>query len=87
MSTGIPQGRGIQLQEQGWTLRFTAMGRRLNESVELYCQLGFETLLEPAELDGEYIAGAEGCESCIVTTLARTIYTRPRRAVDADESL
>jgi hypothetical protein len=85
MSTGIPQGRGIQLQEQGWTRRFTAMGRRLNESVELYCQLGFETLLEPAELDGEYLSGAEGCERCIVTTLARTIYTRPRRTVNADE--
>jgi len=84
MSTGIPQGRGIQLQEQGWTRRFTAMGRRLNEAVELYCQLGFETLLEPAELDEEDLSRAEGCEHCIVTTLARTIYTRPRRIVDAD---
>ena len=87
MSTGIPQEHGIQLQEQGWTRRFTAMGQRLNEAVELYCQLGFETLLEPAELDEEHLSGAEGCESCIVTTLARTIYIRPRRTVDADESL
>ncbi len=85
MSTCIPQGRGIQLQEQGWIRRFTAMGQRLNEAVELYCQLGFETLLEPAELDEEHISSAEGCEHCIVTTLARTIYTRPRRTVDADE--
>lgn len=93
MSTSIPQRRDIQLQEQGWTRRFTAMGRRLNEAVELYCQLGFETLLEPAELDvargqgerEEHLSGAEGCEHCIVTTLARTIYTRPRRRVNADE--
>jgi hypothetical protein len=83
MSTGIPQGRGIQLQEQGWIRRFTAVGRRLNEAAELYGQLGFEVLLEPADLDEEHLAGAEGCEGCIVTTLARTIYTRPRRIVDA----
>ncbi len=85
MSTDIPQGRGIQLHEQGWIRRFTAMGRRLNEAMELYCQLGFEVLLEPADLDEEQRAGEEGCEHCIVTTLARTIYTRPRRRVDADE--
>ncbi|HEV2581272.1 MAG TPA: hypothetical protein VGT44_10520 [Ktedonobacteraceae bacterium] len=85
MSTGIPQARSIQLQEQGWMRRFTAMGRRLNEAVELYGQLGFETLLEPADLDEEDLSRAEGCEHCIVTTLARTIYTRSRRRVDADE--
>lgn len=84
MSTGIPQGRDIQLQEQGWTRRFTAIGRRLNEAVELYCQLGFETLLEPAELDKEHLSGADGCERCIITTLARTIYTRPHRMVSTD---
>jgi hypothetical protein len=78
---------GILLQEQGWTRRFTALGRRLNEAIELYRQLGFEILLEPADLDEEHRAGAAGCEQCIVTTLARTIYTRPRRAVDADERL
>jgi hypothetical protein len=82
MSTGIPQGRGIQLQEHGWIRRFTAMGRRLNEAEELYCQLGFETLLVPAELIEGHLSRAEGCESCIVTTLARTIYTRPRRRAD-----
>lgn len=78
---------GILLQEQGWTRRFTALGRRLNEAMELYRQLGFEILLEPTDLDEEHIAGAGGCEQCIVTTLARTIYTRPRREVDADERL
>jgi hypothetical protein len=85
MSTDMPQGRGIQLQERGWTRRFTDMGRRLNEAVEMYRQLGFETLLVPAELDEEHLSRSEGCENCIVTTLARTIYTRPRGIVEADE--
>ncbi len=85
MSTSMPQTRGILLQEQGWTRRFTALGRRLNEAMELYRQLGFEVLLEPADLDEETISGAGGCEHCIVTTLARTIYTRPRGTVNADE--
>jgi hypothetical protein len=84
MNTGRPKGRGIQLQEQGWTRRFSAMGPRLNEAVGLYCQLGFETLLEPADQIEENMPGAGGCERCIVTTLARTIYTRPRRPLDAD---
>jgi hypothetical protein len=76
---------GIQLQEQGWTRRFSALGRRLNEAVELYRQLGFEILLEPTDLDEEHASSAGGCESCIVTTLARTIYTRPRRTINTDE--
>lgn len=77
MGTDTPPARSVQLREQGWTRRFTALGRRLNEAEELYRQLGFEILLEPADLGEERIPGAEGCESCIVTTLARTIYTRP----------
>ena len=78
MRTDTPQARSVQLREQGWTRRFTALGRRLNEAEELYRQLGFEILLEPADLDEERISDVEACESCIVTTLARTIYTRPR---------
>ena len=78
MGTDMPQAHSVQLREQGWTRRFTVLGRRLNEAVELYQQLGFEILLDSADLDEERISGAEGCESCIVTTLARTIYTRPR---------
>ena len=69
--------RDAQLGAQGWTRRFSALGRRLNEAVELYSQLGFEILQEPAELDEESVPRDRGCEGCIVTTLARTIYTRP----------
>lgn len=85
MRTDGSLARGTQLSEQGWTRRFSALGRRLNEAVELYSQLGFEILLEPADLDEESVPRAGECESCIVTTLARTIYTRPCRPVDADE--
>lgn len=75
----------IHEQEQGWTRRFTALGPRLKEAVEMYAQLGFEVKLEAADLaesDEENLPRAEGCKHCIVTTLARTIYTRPRRLVD-----
>jgi hypothetical protein len=73
----MPQLRSTQLHEQGWTRRFTTVGRRLNEAVELYRQLGYEVRLEPVDLDEEETAGAESCKNCLVTTHARTIYTRP----------
>lgn len=63
------------LLEQGWTQRFTAIGLRLNEAVDLYHQLGYEVHLEPA--DDTETQNEEVCKHCIVTTLARTIYTRP----------
>ncbi|HVB61025.1 MAG TPA: hypothetical protein VNE61_07520 [Ktedonobacteraceae bacterium] len=65
------------LTQQGWTRRFTAIGRRLNEAAELYNQLGFEVCLEPVNPDENEIADRESCKGCVVTTLARTIYTRP----------
>lgn len=68
------------LQEAGWTRRFTALGRRLEEAAELYRQLGFEVLLEPADPDEQASAGAESCRQCFVTAYARTIYTRPHIA-------
>lgn len=70
----IPSPR---FQEQGWTQRFTAMGLRLREAVELYHQLGYEVHLEPAALSEEQF-DAEACKHCFVTTQARTIYTRPQ---------
>jgi hypothetical protein len=65
------------LQEQGWTQRFTAIGLRLKEAVELYRQLGYEVHLEPADLSAEQLE-LEACKHCFVTTQARTIYTRPQ---------
>lgn len=85
MSTNVPYMRSVQLQEEGWTRRFTALGRRLNEAVELYSQLGFEVRLEPVALDEEEISGSEGCKDCFVTMQARTIFTRPREMIKPGE--
>jgi hypothetical protein len=75
----------VALQEAGWTRRFTALGRRLEEAAELYCQLGFEVVLEPADPDEQASAGAESCRQCFVTAYARTIYTRPRTTARSGE--
>ncbi len=85
VSTNVAQIRSAQLQAEGWTRRFTALGRRLNEAVELYSELGYEVRLEPVNLDEEETAGAEGCKDCFVTMQARTIYTRPRDVVKISE--
>jgi len=69
---------GAQLQDEDWTRRFTALGRRLNELAELYSELGFEVRLESVDLDQEEIMSAENCRDCFVTMQARTIYTRPK---------
>jgi hypothetical protein len=73
----------MTLQEQGWTHRFTALGLRLNESVELYLQLGYEVHLEPAGLAEEQF---EACKQCFVTLHARTIYTRPLSSRQAENT-
>ena len=85
MNTDLPEMSSIQLQKDGWTRRFTALGRRLNEAVDLYCELGYEVRLEPVDLDEEATAGVEGCKDCFVTMLARTIYTRHCKAVKVSE--
>lgn len=78
------EARDASPELAGWTRRFTAMGPRLNEAVELYRGLGFEIRLEPGEPQAETAPDASGCAQCFVMTLARTIYTRPLIA-DADE--
>lgn len=78
MSMNESQISGAQLQDEGWTRRFTALGRRLNELAELYSELGFEVRLESVDLDQEEIMPVESCKDCFVTMQARTIYTRPK---------
>ncbi|HEX9035408.1 MAG TPA: hypothetical protein VF808_00290 [Ktedonobacterales bacterium] len=67
------------LARAGWTRRYTAIGSRLSEAIELYRALGFEVQLVAAEPDAEQRPASEACEQCFVMTLARTIYTRPTR--------
>ena len=78
MSTNEQDITCAQLQDEGWTRRFTALGRRLNEVAELYSKLGFEVRLEPVDLDQEETMSVESCKDCFVTLQARTIYTRPK---------
>ena len=87
MSQTEPRQRddsGAALERAGWTRRFSAIGPRLNEAVELYQGLGFDIRLEPAGPRSEEIADRSGCAQCFVMSPARTIYTRPLIA-DADE--
>jgi hypothetical protein len=68
----------VEAQEHdGWTRRFTAIGARLSEAIELYRGLGFEIKLAPAEPGVEGVADSEACSQCFMMTLAQTIYTRP----------
>jgi hypothetical protein len=68
----------VEAQERdGWTRRFTAIGARLSEAVELYRGLGFEIRLAPAEPGVEGVTDSAACAQCFVMTLAQTIYTRP----------
>lgn len=84
MSTRVLQRKSDKLQAAGWTRRFTAIGRRLNEAVELYRQLGFDILLDSVDLDDENITEIEICRQCLVTFKVCTIYTRPRGAIKFD---
>lgn len=68
----------------GWTRRFTAIGARLQEAVELYRGLGFEVRLEAADTGSEDVVDRAGCAQCFVRALAQTIYTRPL-GIRADE--
>ena len=58
----------------GWERRFIADGRRADEAMELYRELGYEVRAEP--VDPELVA--EECEDCQLLMLMRfkTIYTR-----------
>ena len=86
MSDGEAQRHEAALEREGWTRRFTAIGSRLREAAELYRGLGFEIRLAPADSSSEAVADPSACAQCLVTTLAQTIYTRPR-AIQAGEHL
>lgn len=73
----------IPSASEGWTRRFTAIGSRLKEAVELYESLGYEVRLGPADAGAEEIRVSDGCEGCLVLTLAQTVYTRQAPPPDA----
>jgi hypothetical protein len=82
----LPHARSLEPPEpDGWTPRFTAFGQRLGEATALYQQLGYEVRLEAVEPGTQETANAEACLQCVVMTLARTIYTRPKPGGNAAE--
>ena len=76
MSVRAPAESSTAIEAEGWTRRFTALGLRLGEAVELYRKLGYEVRLEPAVAEEVAGLGNEACAQCLVMTVARTIYTR-----------
>lgn len=84
MSQVDRQQRAELLTREGWTRRFTAIGARLTEAIELYRGLGYEITLEPGQPGAEGVADTSACEQCFVMSVARTIYTRPRTADASD---
>ncbi|MBZ0263982.1 hypothetical protein K8I28_04870 [bacterium] len=63
-----------QLQQQGWTKRFTTFGQRLKEAVDLFRELGFEVRLEKPEIPEDIPDSS--CTTCL-SQLERTIFVRP----------
>jgi hypothetical protein len=58
----------------GWERRFVADAARAEEAVALYAAMGYEAVADPVvpeDLD-------EGCDTCALATLFRTVYTRRR---------
>jgi hypothetical protein len=58
----------------GWERRFVADAPRAEEAVALYAAMGYEVVADPVvpeDLD-------EGCDTCALATLFRTVYTRRR---------
>jgi hypothetical protein len=58
----------------GWERRFLADATRAEEAVALYTAMGYDAVANPVvpeDLD-------EGCDTCALATLFRTVYTRRR---------
>ncbi len=66
-----------KLVAAGWERRFFADGRRVQEMVDLYTELGYAVHLEPIKAE----AFTDDCEDCGLVALLKfvTIYTRKRQ--------
>ncbi len=60
----------------GWERRFIADGRRAEEAIELYEQLGYEVCADPVRRDDV----GDDCDDCQLVALLKfvTIYTRKK---------
>lgn len=58
----------------GWERRFVTDAARADEAIALYERMGYEVVADPVvpdDLD-------EGCDTCALATMFRTVYTRRR---------
>ncbi len=74
------------LEQEGWTRRFTVCEPRLSESVEMYRDAGFEVCLEPLPGKDECDACSpeannDSCQVCFegVEEQHKIIFTRPKK--------
>lgn len=65
-----------ELVAQGWERRFITDGRRAQEMVDLYTELGYEVHLEPLQAEDF----DDDCADCTLLALLQfsTIYTRKK---------
>jgi len=70
--------RTEQLAKEGWARRFTGIGPRLDEMVQLYESLGFEVRLEAPDLDE---LPGQVCHSCFLVESGHfyTLFTRSKQ--------
>ena len=72
-----------ELLARGFEFRFVASPPRLNETVALYQELGYEVFLDAPEVT---VTGTP-CDACfVVTGLSRAVYTRRRDAATEGDS-
>ncbi len=73
----VGEAPGAARDRDGWELRFVAEGRRAEEMIELYRELGFEVVADPVSVGGASDAGVE-CHGCRAASEDRflAIYTR-----------
>ncbi len=71
-----------KLKAEGWTQQFTTSGTRLEEALENYRMLGFETKTVPIDQ-----LGCEGCTICFEDEDDKSvmIFTRPSGKVPDDD--
>ena len=68
-----------ELIAQGWTRMFTTFPNRVREYVELYEASGYEVHVEEWALT---VDADPSCNSCALTGIMRTIFTRKKQQSD-----
>jgi len=71
--------RREELEKEGWRKMFAGGGARLEESVELYKELGYEVHLEPMS-EEDFPPECKGCAVLASCVEYKVIFIRPKKA-------